>query len=175
MPRKRLPPRLVLDKARGHWFIRDGQAFVRTGCPEREIAKAEQVLAKYLAEKYQPERSPAPSVADVLLVYLRDKVPGMKSRSTKYNISNLAKWWGDKTLAQVTAANCRAYAATRTQSAARADLDRLSAAINYWNLEYGPLAVVPIVWKPPKSEPRDRWLTRSEAARFLRAARPPST
>jgi integrase len=31
--------------------------------------------------------------------------------------------------------------------------------------------MVPTVWKPPRSAPRDRWLTRSEAARFLWAAR----
>jgi integrase len=115
--------------------------------------------------------SAAPPVADVLLAYLRDKVPGMKSRSVKYNIANLAPWWSDKTLAEVTAANCRAYAKTKTQSAARTDLDKLAAAINYWHAEYGPLAVVPKVWKPARAASRDRWLTRSEAARFLWAAR----
>ena len=30
--RRRLPPRLCIDKKRGQWFIRDGQNFVRTGC-----------------------------------------------------------------------------------------------------------------------------------------------
>jgi integrase len=171
MPRRRLPPRLYVDKKRRQWVIRDGQNFIRTGCADSETAKAERVLAEYIAQKYQPERSPAPPVADVLLAYLRDKVPGMKSRSAKYNVGNLAQWWGDKTLAEVTAANCRIYASTRTPSAARADLDKLSAAIHYWHAEYGPLAVVPKVWKPPRSASRDRWLTRGEAARFLWAAR----
>src|SRR5271169_1478175 len=54
MPRKRQPPRLCLDKKRKQWFVRDGQTFVRTSCAEGELAKAEQVLASYIAEKYRP-------------------------------------------------------------------------------------------------------------------------
>jgi integrase len=167
MPRRSKGPRLYLDKKRGQWAIRDGPNFVRTGCAHGELARAERVLVGYIARKHAPERSPDPPVADILLAYLRDKIPEAKSRSAKYNISNLAKFWGDKTLAQVTAANCKAYTKTRTQSAAHADLEKLATAIRYWHVEYGPLAIIPAVWKPPKPEPRDRYLTRSEAARFL--------
>jgi integrase len=106
-------------------------------------------------------------MADILLAYLRDRVPEMKSRSAKYNVGKLAQFWGDKTLEDVTAANCRAYAKTRTQSAARADLEKLQAAIRYWHIEYGPLAKLPAVWKPPKPEPREKYLSPSEAARFV--------
>jgi integrase len=167
MPRRRLPPRLYHDQTRGDWVIRDGAAFVRTGVAYGESAAAERALADYIADKYKPAPSPVPSMADVLLAYRRDKVPSMKSRAAIYNVRNLAEWWGDKTLADVTAANCRAFTATRTQAAARADLDKLAAAINHWHAEYGPLQVVPKVWKPPKPAPRERWLTRSEAAKFL--------
>jgi integrase len=160
-----------LDKKRNQWVIRDGESFIRTGCAAGETAQAERVLAAYIADKYRPAKSPSPPVADILLAYLRDRIPQMKSRSNKYYVSNLAQWWSDKTLEQVTAANCRAYAKTRTQSAARADLERLQAAIHYWHSEYGPLEKIPAVWKPPKPEPRERWLTRSEAARFLWHAR----
>lgn len=171
MPRRRLPPRLYLDRARQQWSVRDGQNFIRTGCAASEIVEAERFLRDYTARKYEPQRSAVPPVADVLLAYLRDKVPGMKSRSAKYNVSNLAAWWGAKTLTEVTAANCRAYAATRTQAAAWADLGVLAAAIRYWNVEYGPLAAAPVVWKPARPTPREQWLTRSEAARFLWEAR----
>jgi integrase len=171
MPRRKLPPRLYLDKTRQQWSIRDGQNFIRTSCAASETAKAERILGEYIAQKYKPQRSGDPPVADILLAYLRDKVPGMKSRSAKYNIANLAGWWSDKTLAQVTAANCRAYAATRTQSAALADLGALAAAIRYWNSEYGPLDKLPTVWKPQRPAAREKWLTRSDAARFLLEAR----
>jgi integrase len=171
MPRRRLSPRLYLDAKRKQWVIRDGANFVRTGCPAGEAGKAERMLAEYIVRKHEPAPSPAPPVADILHAYLRDKVPGMKSRSAKYHIANLAGWWSDKTLAEVTAANCRAYAATRTQAAAWADLGALAAAIRYWHVEYGPLAVVPVVWKPPRPPAREKWLTRSDAARFLWEAR----
>jgi hypothetical protein len=167
MPRRRLPPRLYLDKGRHQWAILDGADFIRTGCAHDELAKAERVLAEYIGQKYQPVPSPTPPVADILLAYLRDKVPHMKARSAKYNIANLATWWSDKTLAEVTAINCRSYANTKTQSAARADLEKLAAALQHWHKEYGPLDKVPVVWKPPRVKGRDRWLTRSQAARFL--------
>lgn len=47
----------------------------------------------------------------------------------------------------------------------------LRAAVRYYAREHGPLAVVPTVVLPRKSESRDRWLTRAEAARLLWAAR----
>jgi integrase len=171
MPRRRLPPRLYLDEKRGQWVIRDGEGFVRTGCAESDVAEAERVLSKYIARKYAPTASPSPPVADILIAYLRDVVPGMKSRSGKYTVSNLAKFWSDKTLAEVTKANCKAYAETRPQSAARADLETLRAAINHWHKDYGPLATLPVVMLPPKPEARERWLTREQAAHFLWAAR----
>jgi integrase len=171
MPRRRLQARLYLDKGRQQWAILDGPSFIRTGCAASDTAKAERCLADYIAKKYKPQKSGDPPVADILLAYLRDKVPGMKSRSAKYNISNLAGWWGDKTLTDVTAANCRTYASTRTQAAAWADLGVLAAAIRYWNAEYGPLDKVPSVWKPSRPTPREKWLTRSDAARFLWEAR----
>jgi len=87
-----------------------------------------------------------------------------------YHVEALAQWWGDKHLSDVTAKACRAYAKTKTQTAARRDLETLRAAINYWHREYGPLPSVPVVILPDAPEPRDKWLTRQEADRLLRAA-----
>jgi integrase len=171
MPRRASGPRLYLDKRRRQWAIRDGSSFIRTGCAEAQLEWAEKLLAKYIAAKYSPPRSDSPPVADILLFYLKDRVPSMKSRSAKYNVSNLSDFWGDKTLAEVTAANCRAYAKGRTQSAARADLEKLQSAIRHWHKEHTPLAVVPTVWKPPRNAPRERWLTVPEAARLVQASK----
>jgi integrase len=55
---------------------------------------------------------------------------------------------------------------------AQADLKTLKAAVDYWNKEYGPLTVVPTYWRPKDNPPKERWLTKSEAARLLRAAKP---
>lgn len=171
MPRHSKGPRLWLDQRRKQWVIRDGASFIRTGCAHEQAEHAQKLLAKYIARKYEPPKSDSPPIADILLVYDRDRIPNLKARSARYKVSNLAKWWGDKTLADVTAVNCRAYAATKSQAAARADLETLAAAIKHWHREVKALAVIPHVVLPPRNEARDRWLTRSEAARLLWAAR----
>src|SRR5262245_4304662 len=91
MPRRRLRPRLYLDKKRRPWVVRDAEGLVRPGRAGKDIAGAESVLAAYIADKYQPRRSASPPVADILLAYLRDKIPHMRSRSSKYHVSNLAR------------------------------------------------------------------------------------
>ena len=70
-------------------------------------------------------------------------------------------------LSQITAAECRAFVKSRGRvGGARADLETLRAAINHHakdNLHYGIVRIT----LPPKGPPRDRWLTRSEAAKLI--------
>jgi integrase len=56
--------------------------------------------------------------------------------------------------------------------AALGDLKILKVAVDYWGREKHPLTVVPTFWRPKGNPPKDRWLTRDEAARLLRAAKP---
>lgn len=109
---------------------------------------------------------------DVLLAYSREVLPHKKTaKNLRYNIASLERWWGDKLVSDVTAVNCRAYAATKRPSAALSDLKRLQSAINHWHREHGPLAAVPKVTMPAPPMARDRWLTKREAAKLLREAR----
>lgn len=172
MPRRRAAPRLYLDPGRRQWVIRDGSSFVRTGCPEPDRYGAETRLAQYLGQKHTPRRGSTPLIADILLAYASEHLAHTRAaKNAAYNVGNLSTWWGDKRLSDVTAKNCRAYATGRTPAAARRDLETLRAAIGHWHRNYGPLPSIPAVILPPKPEPRERWLTRSEAARLLRAAR----
>jgi integrase len=172
MPRRKAPPRLYLDPNRGQWIIRDGTHFIRTGCTESDRHGAEERLAAYLGRKHKPEPSATPLIADILLAYASEHLPHTAAaQNAAYNIGNLSAFWGPKRINEVTAKNCRAYARERTPAAARRDLETLRAAINYWHREYGPLPSVPAVVLPAKAEPRRQWLTRSEAARLLFAAR----
>ena len=110
-------------------------------------------------------------IADVLLAYTKEVIPHKRTaRNLRYNVASLERWWGDKTVADVTAINCRAYAATKKSSGALVDLKRLQAAINHWHKEHGPLAFVPKLTMPTPPTPRTRWLTRSEAGRLLWAS-----
>lgn len=177
MPRKRLPARLRL-KDRGErgqrWVIVDGRTEIDTGCGAGDHKGAEEKLGAYIAETRTIDtssRNPAQiSVADVIALYIKHNSapPGC------YHAAPLLGFFGLKTLREVNGQLCRAYAAARgakvTTGTVRRELGTLQAAINFWHVE-SPLDAVPKVWKPEDSPPRERVLTRQEAAKLLRAAR----
>jgi integrase len=111
-------------------------------------------------------------VSDILSAYATDIVAHRKSAvNISYNIGSLLRWWGMKRASDITARNCRAYTATKTNAAAGQDLKVLRAACNHWVKEYAALSPPAVIWTPKEGRPRERWLTRSELARLLMAAR----
>ena len=172
MPHRSKGPRLYLDPKRDQWVVRDGTQFVRTGFSAGDDAKAAQFLARYIGDKYKPAPSSAPLIAEVLAVYASEVAPHKKTaRNMSYQIGNVLKYWGSKKTSDISTKACRAYAETKTASGAGGDIKVLKAAVLHWHKEYGPLNVVPIFWRPADNAPKERWLTRSEAARLLWAAR----
>jgi integrase len=175
MPRHAKGPRLYLDPRRNQYVIRDGVEFIRTGYAEDQRPEAEKALHKYLGQKHKPQRSPVPSITDVLLLYWDEHLShGLSHRSNKSCIRNLSVWWDTKLVSDITQSNCRAYVAHKGDStvAARKDLQALRAAVHYWHKsDHGPLERVPMITTPPAPAPRERWLTRQELARLLWAAR----
>lgn len=135
-------------------------------------------------------------VADVLAVYDEDRREGIANKAKHdERIARLASWWGGKMLSDVTGVSCRAYTERRIEEerakrreavakakragrpeptysrpisagGARRDLEDLRAAINHHSKEGLHRGIVG-VWLPPKGDPKERWLTRSEAARLL--------
>jgi integrase len=175
MPRRRLPPRLYLDPTREEWVVRDGARFIRTGCSKRDSGRDEKFLAQYISEKHKPEPSGAPLISDVLRVYAEEALPEKRSaKKIIYNVSNLLKWWGDKTVAQITMRSCKEYAGVKPiMAASKADLIVLKSATDYWHKsDYGPLNFTLAFWKPKANPPKERWLTKHEASRLLKAAKP---
>lgn len=171
MPRKSKGARLYLDEERGQWVIRDGKSFIRTGCAESNNAGAEKKLAEYIASKYRPAAVSSPLIADVLLVYAKEKLPKTRAaEKAAHNISNLTPFWGTKRADDVNNETCEAYTKDRPQAAARRDLEVLRAALYYWHKHKKQLAKAPLVSLPEKSAPRERWLTEAEAKRLRRAA-----
>lgn len=171
MPRKAKGPRLSLDRSRGVWVIRDGKSFVRTGCAEPDNEGAEKKLAEYIARKYRPASVPTPLIADVLLVYAKERLPKTRAAGkAAHNISNLTPFWGSKRADEVNSDNCDAYVKDRPPQAARRDLEVLRAAMLYWHKNKKALSQMPVISLPAKAAPRDRWLTRDEAKRLRKAA-----
>lgn len=177
------------------WYIRDGAVGVSTGARESDLAGAEAALAVYLDNKLSvcppvadQLLSPAEvPVADVISLYLLERAPFLADPgSAAARFDALLKFFGPMTLAGVTRSVCQAYVAQRVeqpvrtfkdptkarkvseQSATR-ELEDLSAAISWWDAER-PLTRKMKVWRPAKPDsPRDA-LTRSEAARLLKAS-----
>lgn len=180
MPRRGKGARLWLRKRRGRrpvWLIRDGSSQKGTGCAADDVVGAERALAAYIAGKHvrdirrgghEPDQIP---IADVLTIYLTDIVPGLsRPKETKGRIAALDRFFGDRMLSYVTGETCRAYAAQRsTDAAARRELEDLRAAINHHRREGLCNKVVEVVL-PPERPPRERWLTRAEAARMIWSA-----
>jgi integrase len=168
-PARRKGGRLVSNAV---WIIIDGNRQIATGCAKHQAHEAEKRLAAYIADKYQPSRHTQDidqiDIADVLSIYLEDCGPRMSDQPKLDRcVARLNDYWGGKMLFEVTAAECRAYAHSRGKTGGtRTDLETLRAAINHHakeNLHYGIVRVA----LPPKGPPRDRWLTRDEAARLI--------
>lgn len=183
MPRPSKPPRLWLRRTGGapRWVILDGSKQYGTGCSAGDREGAEKALSQYIAGKYQPDRRATVLdsilVADVVNIYLQEHAPHVtRPEYLAYASMPILKWWGRKHLSDIRGRTCRAYAESRaadgvSSKTARNELATMQAAIRYYHREYGPLSALPIVTLPEPSAPRSRWLTRSEAARLLWAAR----
>jgi len=197
MPRHAKGIRLILMRWKGRepvYYIRDGKKSVSTSCAAHESERANEALAKYLAERFRPDTGQRDlakiDVAEVLTMYVADLSPTSPSRKlVGYHMKALERYWGDKTLADVKGSTCRGYLDSRMEpgfsisprknlphtkravssSTVRRELKTLRAAINHWHKE-SPLAAVPKVSLPPEGGRRERYLERSEAAALLRAA-----
>jgi hypothetical protein len=115
-------------------------------------------------------------VADVLSLYVRDKVADhARPDWTAIRMKFLQAFWGERRLSEVNGQTCREYARQcSTPAAARRHLEDLRSAINHHRREGLHDRIVSVVL-PPKGAPRERWLTREEAARFVIKAWPLSS
>ena len=162
------------------WVVRDKQKVVSTGIAAGAAettppAEAEQFLAKYIAEKFDPTRRARDianiPLSDVLAIYYHDKGgEHCTDPNLAGHIERLNEYSGDKKLIQVNPATCRAYVSSRPgQGGARRDLEVLRAAINnhaQQNLHYGTVNVT----LPRKGGARQEWITRDQAAAIIWAA-----
>lgn len=185
MPRRSKGARLQLKAGRrgvdgvvthrATWIIRDNGRDVSTGCGASEVGAAEQKLKQYLTDKYSPTRKLQDvehiPVGDVLAIFIDDRpdlyVEGAGASRYLKRMARLNEFWGANMLSEVTGETCRAYQKHRgNKGGARRDLEDLRAAIGHHSAEGLHRGFVKVVL-PQKGDPRDRWLTRSEAARLL--------
>ena len=152
---------------------RSTNASARARADRRE---ADRALARYIAERDRPigpSGADAVTVAEVLDRYGAEHAPTVADTARiGYAILALEPHVGALPVSSLTGAVCRRYAKDRgvAPGTARKELGTLQAALNFAARE-GYLTAAPKVWLPSKPAPRDRWLTRDEAAALIRAAR----
>jgi integrase len=186
MPRHSKGARLWLQPARRDqhgrsleqavWCIRDGSVKRSTGLGQGETAEAERALADYIATKYRAPRTSnrdpaACKVADVIAIYAEDIAhKHRRPQETAARLGRILDFFGETPLARINRKACEDYVRHRgAQAAARRELEDLRAAIrHHW--EAGLCAALTPVVLPDRGQARERWLTRTEAARLLRTA-----
>jgi integrase len=177
MPRRNSGPRLRFLEKRGCFYIcwtEAGRSRERsTGAADRE--KAEIALAEFIHQRTRDAgpRDPAEMlITDILGDYAEEHGPTTSAPwRIGYAIAPLTQFWEARTVAEITKQTCARYVMTRNRSSgtSRRELGVLRAAINYAH-EEGRLTRTVVVHLPESAEPRERFLTREEAAKLLRAA-----
>lgn len=175
MPQKRKPARLWLRPDTGTWFIKHGSKRIATDCNEDDVAAAQRKLAEYIARNHRPNRSSCAAevkIDDVIFIYANEKAPTTaRPKETVAMLDRVGDFFGDMFLTEIKGQTCRDYVLDRGNfGGARRDLEVMRAAINYYHAEH-TLDMVPKVTLPEKGMPRQRWLTRQDVAKLLRAAR----
>lgn len=178
MPRRNQGPRLRFLEKRGCFYIvwtERGRSRERsTGTADREQAQI--ALAEFLQERTRRDGPRDPSqvlVTGLLHEYATERGPKVTAPAQMgRSIYALTGFWQEKEVAEVTPQNCIKYAEKRGRApgTVRRELGVLQAAIN-WSHKNGRLTRSGAVPLPECPEPRDRWLTRQEAARLIRASR----
>ncbi|UMY19083.1 site-specific integrase [Methylobacterium organophilum] len=200
MPRPAKGARLYYRRKDDRWVIKDtGAPELGTGCSYGERDEAERQLQAHLAKKHRPEfgrGDPAEvSVLDVLTHYATARAPQLKRGDiTSSALPHLGTFFQGKKVAHLTPDLCRAYATWRSAQpqarfkvgpgyryqnvddvprvglqTARRELAVLSSACGFAHKEHKLLYPV-VITLPDKAPPRDRWLTRDEAAHMIWAA-----
>jgi integrase len=177
MPRRNQGPKLRWLAKRRCYYItwtEHGRSRERsTGTADRE--QAEVVFAEWLQLRGRCTGPSDPSemlVTDVLNDYAAERGPDVAApRAIGCAVDALTGFWQGRAVADVTPQTCKLYVKARGRSAntVRRELNVLRTAINYAH-ENGRLTRRVAVKLPEAPEPRDRWLTRHEAARLIRAA-----
>jgi integrase len=179
MSRQSKGPHLHLRPARKDrkpiWVILDTGHEQSTGCGAGDRRGAEEALRDYLARKHitnatQDQRDPAAvPIADVVALYARDVAPKLaRPDEVGQRLKTLLGFFGSDNLDTINGERCREYAAQASSpAAARRQLEDLRAAINHHRREGKCSQVVEVVL-PPENPPRERWLSRKEAAKLLR-------
>jgi len=187
MPKSNKGAYLKWIEERQSWYVvwfENGRIRKKSAGTRNRI-EADQALSRHNIEIDQPVDVVSPTkriIADVLAAYAEEHLIHTASKEAGgNNIKSLIPFWGHRPVSDVRPVLCREYAQYRRDKAAKAgknasdgliarELGVLSAAIRH-DYKQGRLASPIPIWKPAPTAPKDRWLTRHEVVRLLKAVR----
>ena len=193
MPRRSKGARLQLKAARrdksgkithqATWIIRDNGRDVGTGCAADEIVAAERKLENYIASKYTPKRRVRHiddiPIADVLSIYLDARLEKFRDRfevdsesetpSQPYRNSRAhratERGVGCEDAGEVNGRRVALIRRNANRGGARRDPGRL--ARSHWSSCHRRFSRKIVRSGCRKRRPRDKWLTRGDAAKLV--------
>lgn len=177
MPRRNSGAKLRWLDKRGCYYIvwtENGRSRQRsTGSTDRGAAQA--ALAEFIFRQGRAGDTRNPNeilVTEALAFYALAHEETTAAVRIGYAISALTPFWKGCSIADIQDETCKRYARLRARSAGtvRRELTVLRSAVNYL-MDKNRLTRAPKVWLPDNPPARDIWLTRSEFARLLKAAR----
>jgi len=196
MPRVAKGPYLKLRKREGAqalWYIQDGSSRIATGVGAEDADGARQALTDYLSKditrsNFAKQEATALTVAEVMILYAEDCIPSQKKpEEAAQRAMRIVEFFGDMACEEITPSTTKAYERWRTHAGgvkhnepprrdravktvtARRELVDLQSALRHaWKSR--KLSIEIPITLPQAGPPRDRWLTRSEAARLLLGA-----
>lgn len=193
MARPRLDqPRYKLIERAGRFYVRWWKAgWHRVSARTTDRREAERFLAQLVAGTLEPPAPALPTIGTILAGYLEDRKDRVASHATlQYACAALQRHLGDLTPEHLTLTRSRLYARQRRAegyAVGKADARRrkpvangtiarevctLRAALR-WGVAQKWITTTPAIEAPAAARPRDRWLTRDEAARLLVACQAP--
>jgi integrase len=184
-----------LKQPRYRLVLRDGRFYVRwwsngwhrVSARTADRREAERFLAQLVAGTLEPPAPEQPTIGAILDGYLADRKPLVSSYATlEYACAALRRHLGDLAPEHLTTTRARLYARQRRAEGYAAgdrrkpvangtiarEIVTLRAALR-WAVNARWIASAPAVEAPSAAKPRDRWLTRDEAARLLTACHAP--
>jgi len=188
MPRKNKGVHIGYRKNRG-WEVREyigGRCHRHaSGLSCRELAEGE--LAKIIAQKQRPEMpEQCLTLGEIIAYYIKEQRP---SGSSLKSFERIIPFWANLKLKDIRKSKTYEYIDYRqneyerwkvlyghknraklSTATVRRELEQLQAAICYAYHD-NIISIEPYIWKPDKSNPRLRWITKNEAARLLNAAK----
>jgi integrase len=113
------------------------------------------------------------NVSQIVALYL-EQTEAISKQDMIYHFKPVLETLGPMTPDAITEEVCKRYAGDRKRSAGtiRVELGLMNTALK-WAKKHKKISEAPWVWMPPAPPPRDRTLTRDEAAALIQASRMP--